>query len=281
MGDELTNIVERIRQELNLQFVNPNHPGLHERRLRLRNLFKSVPASRAKELHARLGTSRTPDSLSQLFHGRLATETRNELLTILAAIPPPLKAPLIKISRDCQRDMGFTGQLLPWERHLLALVHNANEADFKRIGILIGPIIFPGVMAQSLELIVKLALKQSSAITIGNHVWFPRAIDTSNDKNDFHDLRWLVHESVHVVDYASAGTEAFLKGYLQSAIASGFRHDDIPSEKRANRIETAAKRLVQHFPDLANAIRSCDGNTITTLLTTQKQAYRTVFRGAL
>jgi hypothetical protein len=282
MADEMTQIIERIRQELNLQFTDPKHPGLYERRRRLRDLFKSVPTSRTKELYARLGTSRTHHAISQLFHGRLATETRQELLKLLEDRFPRVQSATVKSTRDCQRDVNFMGQLLPWERNLLALVHDEKEADFKRIGMFIGPIFFPGVMSKHLEMIVTSALKQGAAITIGNNVWFPRAIDTSSDKRDFHDIGWLVHESVHVVDYETAGTEAFfLKSYVGNAIASGFRHDDIPNEKRANRIEAAAKRLIQHFPDLANAIRSCDGNVITTLLTSRKHEYRGFFLSTL
>ena len=167
--------------------------------------------------------------------------------------------------------------LLAWERSFLALVHDKSEADFRSVAILVGPIILPGLMVWPMDAIVKLALQQGNAITIENNVWFPRAIDTGT----VHDLAWLVHESVHVVDYAVAGTEAFLKTYIQQAIAHGFRHDDIPHEIRANRLEAAAEGMLARFPDLVRAIGSCDGNAITMLLRDQKDAYRTALNASI
>jgi hypothetical protein len=76
-------ILNRIRQELVLQFSDPNDPGLAQRRRRLRGVFASVPASRTRELYALLGEQATRDELSRLFHGRLASATRQELLRIL------------------------------------------------------------------------------------------------------------------------------------------------------------------------------------------------------
>ncbi|MBT2234279.1 hypothetical protein [Nonomuraea sp. NEAU-A123] len=76
-------ILARIRQELALRFTNPNDPGLLQRRQRLRVLFTRVPQSHVRQLHSRLGVQRTGDELSGLFHGRLASATRHELLRIL------------------------------------------------------------------------------------------------------------------------------------------------------------------------------------------------------
>ncbi len=273
---EYEQILERIRQELNLRFRDPNDPGLIKRRRRLRKLFTSVPGFRTKELHTRLGARPTGDELSGLFHGRLATATRRELLRILEDRFPADKAPdpsqPTPTTREstCQRAMGSMTQLLPWERSLLALVHDKSEADFKGVAILIGPIILPGLMAWPLDAIVKMALKDNYAITIESNIWFPRAIDTST----VDDFAWLVHESLHVVDYAVAGTEAFLKTYIQQAVVHGFKHDDIPHERRANRIETAAKGMLARFPDLVSAIGSCDSSAILALLERQKDAYR-------
>jgi hypothetical protein len=73
-------IVERIRQELSLPFTDPDDPQLYERRRRLRELFTSIPQSRARELHAQLGSRPTGDTLSRQFHLRLATPTRREFL---------------------------------------------------------------------------------------------------------------------------------------------------------------------------------------------------------
>lgn len=278
-GEDLTyeQIVDRIRQELNIPFQSPEDPGLHARRKRLRELFKSVPEDRTKELHAKLGTKPTGDALSKTFHYRLATAERQEMLKILedrfpvAKPAPPPPAPATTPTKTaCQRGMGAMRPLLAWERSFLAFVHDKSESDFAGMAILVGPIILPGLMVWPLDAIVKLALKEGNAITIENNVWFPRAIDTGT----VNDLAWLVHESVHVVDYALAGLEAFLKTYIQQAIVNGFRHDDIPHEIRANRLEAATERMLAQFPDLVKAIGACDGAAVMKLLTDNKDAYR-------
>ena len=83
----------RIRAELMRQFTNPDDPGLLARRRRLRALFEEVSRGRARELHDRLGPRATSDSLSQLFHHRLATPTRVELLGILRRRFPQTDTP--------------------------------------------------------------------------------------------------------------------------------------------------------------------------------------------
>jgi len=87
--EEYNRVVAQLRKELATPFTDPNDPGLHQRRLRLRTLFASVPGSHAKELFDRLGVRPTNDALSKEFHYRLATATRQELLDILAKIPAP------------------------------------------------------------------------------------------------------------------------------------------------------------------------------------------------
>lgn len=72
-----------IQDLLKRKFTDPNDPGLHERRKELRNLFNSVPPFQARKLHDRLKLRRKDDELSRLFHDRLATPTRNEMLGIL------------------------------------------------------------------------------------------------------------------------------------------------------------------------------------------------------
>jgi hypothetical protein len=275
---EYEQILGQIRRELDLRFRDPNDPGLIRRRRRLRDLFTSVPGPRTKELHARLGARPTGDELSRLFHGRLATATRHELLKILEdRFPADTKPTPTTTKNPCQRGMGSMRPLLPWERSLLALVHDKSEADFKGVAVLIGPIILPGLMAWPLDAIVRTALQHNYAITIENNIWFPRAIDTST----VGDLAWLVHESVHVVDYAVAGTEAFLKSYIQQAIVHGFKHDDIPHEQRANRIEAAVKRMLARFPELVTAIGSCDGSAILELLQRRKDALHAALNESL
>lgn len=100
-------ILKRIRHELTIPFHDPNDPGLVLRLQRLRGLFASVPADRTRDLYARLGEQATRDELSRLFHGRLATATRRDLLKILhdrfpaalAPAPPPA-APTVVSPRE-------------------------------------------------------------------------------------------------------------------------------------------------------------------------------------
>jgi hypothetical protein len=121
-----------------------------------------------------------------------------------------------------------------------------------------------------MDAIIRMALERDNAITIQNNICFPRAIDTSTVR----DLTWLVHESVHVVDYQNAGVEAFLKTYIQQAIVKGFRHDAIPHEIRANRLEAAAEKLLNRSPELLQAVHACDGDEVIRILRDQKDALR-------
>ena len=83
------------------------------------------------------------------------------------------------------------------------------------------------------------------------------------------------------VDYAVAGVEAFLKTYVQQAIVQRFRHDDIPHEQRAIRMETAVRGMLAGSPDLVRAMTSCDGNAILALLQNQKNALRTALNQSM
>ena len=47
------------------------------------------------------------------------------------------------------------------------------------------------------------------------------------------------------------GLEAFLTSHLTQAMAVGFRHDDIPDERRADIVQSATERLLTRFPQLA------------------------------
>ncbi len=83
--NEFQTIISEIRANLLLRFKKSDDPGLYERRLRLRELFKSVPPEFANKFREQLGENSTQDELSQLFHGELATATRKEMLAILTA----------------------------------------------------------------------------------------------------------------------------------------------------------------------------------------------------
>jgi len=86
-------ILDTIKCELQRKFSDPNDPRLSEeqgrrvkrelfrRRLRLRELFNGVQPSRAKDLFDQL--RRRDDPLAQLFHYRLASAVRDEMLSIL------------------------------------------------------------------------------------------------------------------------------------------------------------------------------------------------------
>jgi len=80
---KMQTILTDIRAQLQRRFTRPDDPRLLDRRRTLRNLLNSVPPSQAKKLHDRLRIRRRDDELSRLFHYRLATATRNELLGIL------------------------------------------------------------------------------------------------------------------------------------------------------------------------------------------------------
>jgi hypothetical protein len=71
-----------VQCELALPFATPADPGLHQRRLRLRSLFKLVPAARASALRRELEDNQS--SLARSFWGRLHPATSRELLVILS-----------------------------------------------------------------------------------------------------------------------------------------------------------------------------------------------------
>jgi hypothetical protein len=102
-------ILFAMRRELERKFTDPNDPGLHQRRLRLRELFRSVPLSYAKTLYDRLKVRRKDDELSRLFHYRLATPTRREMLRILRQKPKMArpKGPSLRI-RGQKQEAGVT-----------------------------------------------------------------------------------------------------------------------------------------------------------------------------
>lgn len=76
------------------------------------------------------------------------------------------------------------------------------------------------------------------AITIGNRIHFPRKVDVLGSKSD---LRWLLHELEHCVQYDRAGGKSkFLARYVAEAAASILSshsinvHDQIDLEREAN-----------------------------------------------
>jgi hypothetical protein len=104
-------IMNALKCELQIPFTNPNDPGLYQRRRRLRNLFKALPAGHAKLLFDQL--QKKNDALAQLFRYRLSTATRNELLGILKAFPPPAQL----MPQPVTTRVWFTEPLPPSEFH--------------------------------------------------------------------------------------------------------------------------------------------------------------------
>jgi hypothetical protein len=71
-----------VQCELALRFAISTDPELHRRKLRLRTLFKLVPAARASALRRELEEGQS--SLARSFWGRLHPATSRELLVILS-----------------------------------------------------------------------------------------------------------------------------------------------------------------------------------------------------
>ncbi len=78
---ELERVTAEIQRELELRFSDPNDPGLYERRVRLRALFREVPRAYAPRFGIALVNDRR--ELAELFRYKLATPTRDELVDIL------------------------------------------------------------------------------------------------------------------------------------------------------------------------------------------------------
>jgi hypothetical protein len=76
-------VEDDIRQQLERRFREEDVEGLQDRRQQLREVFRSIEPSESRELYERLRTRQETDDLSKLFHDRLATATRREMLGIL------------------------------------------------------------------------------------------------------------------------------------------------------------------------------------------------------
>jgi len=72
---------EEIRRQLERNFRADDEPGILDRRRGLRQAFQSVPNSFAQDLFGRLMDGNDP--LARLFRYKIATATRNEMLSIL------------------------------------------------------------------------------------------------------------------------------------------------------------------------------------------------------
>jgi hypothetical protein len=84
-----------ISEKLHLQFRAGDSKGLQQRRNDLRNIFDSLSPTEAKHLYNKLKTRNDGDSVSKLFHDRLAKGSRTELLGILKdKFDPPTQSHL-------------------------------------------------------------------------------------------------------------------------------------------------------------------------------------------
>ncbi|MCP4986256.1 MAG: DUF4157 domain-containing protein [Colwellia sp.] len=72
-----------------------------------------------------------------------------------------------------------------------------------------------------------------AAQTFGRWIYFPHRINLKN----YSDLRWMLHELEHVVQYAGAsyGYGGSLCEYIFKSVGSGFDHDKIDWERAADR----------------------------------------------
>ncbi len=181
-------------------------------------------------------------------------------------VPRPVKPP-------CVREMDEITMLQPWERYFLELViAPVDKAAFAAASLWIGTrTLAHPLIPQDQKIIVLGALSDPSvkAITLCPNVWFRRPFDSRRPD----DLALLVHEAVHLADCHLAGLGAYIVSYLEKAIATG-NYADIPDERRANRFEEAARKLLMEFPDLASIISSCDNDAIMRELKARADTYR-------
>jgi hypothetical protein len=70
-----------------------------------------------------------------------------------------------------------------------------------------------------------------SAVTMGNRIYFPRAINLY----DRGDMWWLMHELEHTVQYRGESRSAKLCEYFAKSIGNGLNHDRIDWERAADR----------------------------------------------
>jgi len=76
-------VQDNLMSELNKKYKSVNKKGLSKRRKRLNKLFKNTTPSCATILKTRLKDQRSNLKISELFHHKLATKTRKQLLKIL------------------------------------------------------------------------------------------------------------------------------------------------------------------------------------------------------
>ena len=244
-------------------------------------IFQTLNTDQKTVLRRRLDDP--TDALARLFDCELHHESRHRLRALLQGPHPPEPATQPhaqleprRITSPCLRGTHSFTALLPWEKSFLALVNDSSLTPFEAASILIGPNFPGGSFSWHQKAIVTTALKSGNAITMGNTVWFPSPIDTSTTNNEgmYADLGWLVHESVHLLDYERVGIEAFLTSYIMKAIVAGFSHDDIPDERRADHYMSAALGLLGTHPELARLISTCDNDAILADLASRRDVYR-------
>lgn len=268
-GDLARTVVDRFRVLARPGEAVPveAHPG---------DLLLDVPLGRSGPGTCRAVGSR-PATARRLGPGQLLLRARTARGGRPSSAPPKAAAPA---GDPCHRDLGTMSGVRPWERAFLALVNGVEEAALDGMVVFVGPVLLPPPITGPLErAIVPAALGTGHAITIGANVWFPQPITTNaltldRSGRPHGDLLWLAHESLHVLDYARAGTAVFLQTYAMAAATVGFSHDRIPHEERADLVESVAAGLLGRHPGLRAVIASCDDDRIVAELRARHDEYR-------
>ncbi len=84
----------------------------------------------------------------------------------------------------------------------------------------------------SVRYAVRINTANGEAQTFGRWIYFPSNIDLST----YDDLKWMLHELEHVVQYsgASYGYAGSVCEYMAKSVGSGFQHDKIDWERAAD-----------------------------------------------
>ncbi len=106
-----------LQAELDKHFSDPNDPGLHERRNRLRKLFERQTPTCAKKIRKWIDNP-SSGGLAEQFQRKLATPTRVELLAVLDK--RVLATPKVDITGEIEITTG------PTDRQIVGATHRAK-----------------------------------------------------------------------------------------------------------------------------------------------------------
>lgn len=99
------------------------------------------------------------------------------------------------------------------------------------------------VNLQGVRFAVNIRTSNGAAQTFGNSIYFPYAINFANP----HDLRWMLHELEHVVQYSGSswGQSGKLCEYMWKGITSGFDPNSHSMEQAADRKADFVMHMLQ------------------------------------